>query len=71
MQSSEKGLGANDPHAINYLGHQRNFENVIEALDAGKAPLISGAEAMRAVRLIDGIYRSAKDGGAWVEMGKS
>lgn len=68
MQGFEKGLGANDPNAINYLGHQRNFEDVIEALEKGKEPMISGAEAMHAVRLIDAIYRSAKRGGAWVEM---
>jgi predicted dehydrogenase len=71
MQGSEKGLGANDPNAINYIGHLRNFEDVIEALEKGKAPLISGDEAMKAVRLIDAIYRSARHGGEWVELGEN
>ena len=68
MQGTEKGLGANDPNAINYLGHQRNFENVLDALATGNPPLISGTEAMRSVRLIDAIYKSAKRGGAWIEL---
>lgn len=68
MKGTEKGLGANDPNAINYLGHQRNFENVIEALNTGKPPLISGKEAMRSVRLIDAIYKSAKNNGAWIDL---
>ncbi len=68
MEGAAIGLGANDPNAINYLGHQRNFENVIDALNTGKPPLISGAEAMRSVRLIDAIYRSAHNDGAWVEL---
>jgi len=65
MQGAEKGLGANDPNAINYLGHQRNFENVIDALNSGNPPLISGTEAMRSVQLIDAIYKSANNNGAW------
>ena len=60
MAGNEKGLGANDPTAINYIGHQRNFEDVVEALETGRAPLITGEEALRAVEVIDAIYRSAK-----------
>ena len=68
MKGNQKGLGANDPNAINYLGHQRNFENVIDALNTGNPPLISGTEAMKSVRLIDAIYKSAKNNGVWVEL---
>lgn len=68
MQSNEKGLGANDPKAINFSGHRRNFENVIESLENGKPPLISGAEAMKSVQLIEAIYRSSKNNGVWITL---
>ncbi len=66
MQSNEVGLGANDPKAINFIGHQRNFEDVVQAIEVGRKPLVTGEEAMRSVRLINAIYRSARSGGEWV-----
>ena len=68
MQGMEKGLGANDPKAINFLGHQRNFENVIDSLENKKPPLISGEEALKSVKLIDAIYRSARNKGRWINL---
>ena len=68
MQGNEKGLGANDPSAIDFIGHQRNFENVIASLEQGTAPLISGQEASKSVELIDAIYRSAKNNGTWINL---
>jgi len=47
MQTTQKGLGANDPNAINFIGHQRNFENVVDSIEHNKMPLISGSEAMK------------------------
>ncbi len=66
MQGAVVGLGANDPNAINNIGHQRNFENVIQALETGKTPLISGVEAMKSVQLITAIYESANNDGKWI-----
>lgn len=68
MHSGGKGAGANDPKAINSLGHQRNFEDVVQAIKAGKPPLVDGKEGMRAVKVIDAIYRSARENGKWVEL---
>ena len=68
MGGAVQGLGANDPSAINFDGHLRNFENVVEAIKAGKAPLITGEEGLKAVKVIDAIYRSAKQDGAWIEL---
>lgn len=69
MQGSEAaGLGANDPSAINFTGHQRNFEDVVRAIEEGRTPSVSGEEARRAVALICAIYDSAKQGGARVEV---
>lgn len=66
MAGNEKGLGANDPTAINTIGHQRNFEDVVDALENGRAPFVTGEEALRAVEVIDAIYRSAKADGKWI-----
>ncbi|MEM6280329.1 MAG: Gfo/Idh/MocA family oxidoreductase [Verrucomicrobiota bacterium] len=69
MQGSEaKGLGANDPKAINFEGHQRNFEDVVDAIQADRAPSVDGHEARRAVALICAIYESAKNDGKKVHL---
>lgn len=58
------GLGANDPAAINFTGHIRNFDDVISALQADQLPSVHAGEARRAVSLIEAVYRSAREGGA-------
>lgn len=66
--SSQKGaMGANDPTAMDYEGHQSNFENVIDALEGKTELLVTGAESMKAVRIIQAIYESAEEDGRWVE----
>ena len=64
----ETGLGANDPKAIHFAGHQRNFEDVVEAIETGRSPKVDGKEARRAVALIEAIYASARNGGNRVEV---
>jgi len=69
MQGSDvKGLGANDPSAINFAGHQSNFEDVVKAIQEGRPPRVDGKEARRAVALICAIYESARNDGAKVEV---
>jgi predicted dehydrogenase len=69
MQNSEaRGLGANDPKAINFEGHKRNFEDVVEAIQAGRPPSVDGNEARRAVALICAIYESARNDGKKVHL---
>lgn len=63
VKADTRGLGANDPKAINYTGHIRNFSDVIEAINAGRMPSTSGTEARRAVAVIEAIYTSAREGG--------
>ena len=57
------GAGAADPKAIDFTWHQRNFEDVADAIQAGRLPAIDGHEGRRSVALIEAIYRSAKAGG--------
>jgi len=68
MEGAAQGLGANDPAAINFAGHIRNFEDVVQAIEAGKPPLITGEEGLKAVKVIDAIYRSAKQDGIWINL---
>jgi len=68
MEGNEKALGASDPKAITYIGHQRNFEDVIDAVQNNRTPLISGQEALKSVQLITAIYASARNNGAWIAL---
>ena len=68
MRSSGAGAGANDPKAIDFIGHQRNFEDVVRAIERGKEPLVSGAEALKSIKIIDAIYRSTREDGKWVSV---
>ena len=65
-----QGLGANDPKAINAKGHQLNFENLVRSIKEDKVPLINGDEAKKSVSLINHIYKSASQNGAWVNISK-
>lgn len=64
MRGNQTGLGANDPKAIHSLQHQRNFEEVVNAILAGSDPQTSAAESRKAVALIEAIYQSAATNGS-------
>ncbi len=68
MEGAEIGMGANDPSAINFDGHLRNFEDIVKAIENGHPPSVSGEEGLKAVQIIDAIYRSAKQNGAWINL---
>lgn len=63
MKGQEAGLGANDPTAINSYQHQRNFEEVTNAISEGREPSTSASEARKSVELITAIYESANNNG--------
>ncbi|HWP68500.1 MAG TPA: Gfo/Idh/MocA family oxidoreductase, partial [Rectinemataceae bacterium] len=58
--ATSTGGGASDPSAIGHHGHRLQFENIISAIESGGKPLVDGEEAMKAVSLIEAIYRSAE-----------
>ncbi|MFO8027417.1 MAG: Gfo/Idh/MocA family oxidoreductase [Opitutales bacterium] len=68
MQGAEAGLGANDPKAINFYQHQRNFEEVVASIQEGREPSTSATEARKSVELIQAIYESAQNGGKLVKL---
>ena len=63
MKGQEAGLGANDPNAINFYQHQRNFEEVVNAIAEGREPSTGAAEERKSVEVITAIYESAKNDG--------
>lgn len=68
MKGQEAGLGANDPSAINFYQHQRNFEEVVNAIAEGREPTTSAAEARKPVAVIRAIYESAQNNGKRIEI---
>lgn len=68
MRGNEASLGANDPKAIQFHQHQRNFEEVVQAIQQGREPTTSAAEARKSVALIEAIYESAASGGESIHL---
>jgi predicted dehydrogenase len=62
------GAGAADPAAIDFVPHQRAFEDVIKALKKGTAPMVDGPEARKSIEIILAIYQSALTGGRPVHL---
>lgn len=54
--------GAADPKAISFVGHQRQFEDFIAAIQERRQPLIDGPESRKSVELILAIYQSSREG---------
>jgi UDP-N-acetyl-2-amino-2-deoxyglucuronate dehydrogenase len=54
--------GASNPAAISHIGHARQLSDFVQAIQAGRPPLVDGREGRRAVEIILGIYRSARSG---------
>lgn len=54
--------GVSDPLSISYLGHQRQMEDMMYAIETGKKPLIDGQEGRKSVEIVLAIYKSAKSG---------
>jgi UDP-N-acetyl-2-amino-2-deoxyglucuronate dehydrogenase len=58
---SSKG-GVSDPRSISYFGHQKQMEDMIEAIRTGGKPLIDGLEGRKSVEIVLAIYKSAQTG---------
>jgi len=54
------GGGAADPKAIDFSGHQKCFQNVVDAIVDNAPVLITGMEASKSVRVIEAIYKSSE-----------
>jgi len=56
------GSGASAPNAISFTGHQRQLQDLIDALRAGRAPALDGHEGRKAIAFIRALYASADRG---------
>jgi UDP-N-acetyl-2-amino-2-deoxyglucuronate dehydrogenase len=53
--------GASDPKAIGLVGHQRQLEDFARTVASGRAPIVDGVEARKAVEIVLAIYASASE----------
>jgi predicted dehydrogenase len=56
--------GTSDPKAISNEGHRRLVDDLAAAIQQGRAPMIPGSDARKAVALVLAIYESARTGRA-------
>lgn len=56
--------GSSNPAAISHVGHARQLTDFVEAIRAGRPPLVDGREGRRAVEVILAIYEAAMTGRA-------
>jgi predicted dehydrogenase len=56
------GTGASAPNAISFVGHQRQMQDLVDALREGRAPACDGHEGRKAVALVRALYESAESG---------
>lgn len=61
-KTSETSGGAADPKAISFVGHQRQFEDFLAAIEQGQKPMIDGDQGRKSVELILAIYQSSWEG---------
>jgi UDP-N-acetyl-2-amino-2-deoxyglucuronate dehydrogenase len=54
--------GVSDPKAISYSGHQKQMENMINAIYNNGTLLIDGTEGRKSVEIVLAIYKSARTG---------
>lgn len=60
--SAALGSGASAPNAISFVGHQRQIQDLVDALREGRAPALDGREGRKAVALVRALYDSAARG---------
>ena len=56
------GSGSSSPSAISVVGHQRQLQDLVDCLAAGRAPALDGAEGRKAVAVVCALYESARRG---------
>lgn len=57
--SSSSPGGASDPMAISSSGHIASIQDVVDALNEGREPFITGEEALKAVRVVSACLKSS------------
>lgn len=58
-----EGGGGRDPREISHRYHRLQIEDVLEAIEKGRSPAVTGEDGRRAVELVEAIARSSASGG--------
>lgn len=61
FQKNISGGGVSDPAAISYQGHRKQFEDMIEAIEQNRKPMVDGLEARKALEIVLAAYQSARE----------
>lgn len=61
LEASPETGGEADPTAFSHEPHRDLIADFIDALDEGREPRVSGAEALAVHRLIDALLRSSRE----------
>ncbi len=56
------GGGVRDPRAISHEYHRLQYLDILEAIELGRPPAVTGEDGRRAVQLVTSIYRSSETG---------
>jgi predicted dehydrogenase len=56
------GSGASAPNAISFVGHQRQIQDLVDAIRQNRRPAVDGREGRKAVALVRAMYDSAARG---------
>jgi len=56
------GGGVSNPADISFVGHQKQIEDFIHAIETNGTPLVDGKEGRKSVEIISAIYESARLG---------
>lgn len=56
------GSGASAPNAISFVGHQRQIQDLVDAVREGRRPAVDGHEGRKAVAIVRAMYESAARG---------
>jgi predicted dehydrogenase len=61
MNKVQQG-GAANPADLSILGHQRQIQDMMEAIRSGREPLINAIEGRKSVEIVLAVYESARSG---------
>ena len=54
--------GVSNPADISFVGHQRQIEDLMQAITSNRHPLVDGIEGRKSVAIVRAIYESARTG---------
>lgn len=60
--SQQAASGASDPMAISLEPFERQFRDFADAIRTGRTPAVSGRDGLRALEVVDAIYRACRTG---------